>query len=105
MIGSRPGLFSTSFSLAGVTFFFFFFFTCSNRIRPVQGFLLSSEAAHDHPRAVSARWRLPQGQRALVASSAVLSYSTLSLSLPRGEPHGSYSVDNETKDTCPKSLS
>ena len=77
MISGRPGSLSPSFSLARVTFFFL---TCSNRIRPVQGSLLSSEAAHDHPRAVSARRRLPQGQRALVASSAVLSYSTLSLS-------------------------
>lgn len=61
MIGFRPGSLSSSFSLAGVAFPFL---TCSNRIRPVQGFRLGLAAAGDHPRAVGfpahGRWLLPE---------------------------------------------
>ena len=73
MIGFRPGSFSPRFSLAGVAFLFL---TCSNRTRPVQGFLLGLEAACDHPRAAAfparGRWLLPE------------QYYLNLLSLPRG---------------------
>ena len=104
MIGSRPGLFSTSFSLAGVTFFFFFFLpaltgsglfraSCSALKLPMttRG---QSQRDGGFPRA-SGHWSLHRQYYLIL----------LSLSLPRGEPHSAYSVDNETKDTCPKSLS
>lgn len=72
MIGFRPGWFSPSLFLLELLSFFLI---CSNRIRPVQHFLLGEEAAHDHPRAASMRCPSHWGQCAPAAPWADLPYS------------------------------
>lgn len=68
----QAGLVFTQSLPAGVTFIFL---TCSNRIRPVQHFLLGKDTARDHPRAASVRCASHCHQPALAALWALFSYS------------------------------